>query len=109
MVVPVPAGATTGNVVVTVGGVASNGADFHGDRGGASHHQPFTRCGRVGTSVTMTRDELRGDAGDEHGDVQRHGGDAGELERDEHRGAGAGGRDDGQRRRDGGRRGEQRA
>ena len=29
IVVPVPAGATTGNVVVTVGGVASNGADLH--------------------------------------------------------------------------------
>jgi IPT/TIG domain len=28
IVVPVPAGATTGNVVVTVGGVASNGASF---------------------------------------------------------------------------------
>ena len=38
--VPVPAGATTGNVVVTVGGLASNGVSFHGDRGGASHHEP---------------------------------------------------------------------
>jgi hypothetical protein len=28
IVVPVPAGATTGNVVVTVGGIASNGANF---------------------------------------------------------------------------------
>ena len=28
MVVPVPGGATTGNVVVTVGGLASNGVSF---------------------------------------------------------------------------------
>ena len=36
--------------------------------------------GPVGTSVTIARDELWSDAGHQHGDLQRDGGDADELE-----------------------------
>src|SRR4029077_4245490 len=53
IVVPVPAGATTGNVVVTVGGLASNGLTF-------TVNVPPTLTtlspnnGAVGASVTVT-------------------------------------------------------
>jgi hypothetical protein len=46
-VVPVPAGATTGNVVVTVGGVASNGVSF----------TVTSICGEIGQSGTDANNE----------------------------------------------------
>jgi hypothetical protein len=51
--VPVPAGATTGNVVVTVGGVASNGSAFTVDVV-PSITTLAPSSGVVGTSVTVT-------------------------------------------------------
>ena len=47
IVVPVPAGATTGNVVVTVGGLASNGVSFTVTVP-PTHHEPVAdeRAGR---------------------------------------------------------------
>ena len=89
IVVPVPTGATTGNVVVTVGGVASNGVSFTVTAASADYHQSDADLGSGGDVGDDHGHELRGDAGHEHGDVQRDGGDADELERDEHRGAGA--------------------
>ena len=53
IVVPVPAGATTGNVVVTVGGVASTGVAFTVmPTSGATSLVPTS--GSVGTPVTIT-------------------------------------------------------
>src|SRR5207245_2790410 len=53
IVVPVPAGATTGNVVVTVGGLASNGVSFTvGPAPRVTRLAPPS--GAVGTSVTIT-------------------------------------------------------
>jgi hypothetical protein len=54
VVVPVPAGATTGNVVVTVGGVASNGVSFTVAVPGLSITSLSPTSGVVGTSVTIT-------------------------------------------------------
>jgi RHS repeat-associated protein len=53
IVVPVPAGATTGNVVVTVGGVASNGVNFT-VLPVPSITSLNPTSGAVGTSVTIT-------------------------------------------------------
>ena len=53
IVVPVPAGATTGNVVVTVGGVASNGVAFT-VRPTPSITSLAPTSGPVGASVTIT-------------------------------------------------------
>jgi len=53
IVAPVPAGATTGNVVVTVGGVASSGVGFT-VLGTPSITSLSTASGPVGTSVTIT-------------------------------------------------------
>ena len=191
IVAPVPAGATTGNVVVTVSGVASNGVAFT-VTGDAEHHElsPTSAAGRNfgndhgnelrgdagnehgqfnGTAATPTSwsatsivgagsgrsddwkrggdcsrewratespspcwplrasrhshprprpvgdfgndhgNEFRSDTGNEHGSVQRDGGDTDELERDEHRGAGSGRSDDWKRGRDGVGSGEQRS
>jgi regulation of enolase protein 1 (concanavalin A-like superfamily) len=53
IVVPAPAGATTGNVVVTVGGVASNGVSFTVPPApGITSLSPVS--GPVGTAVTIT-------------------------------------------------------
>ena len=52
--VPVPAGATTGNVVVTVGGVASNGVAFTGTAAAADVTSLAPSSGPVGTAVTIT-------------------------------------------------------
>ncbi len=53
IVVPVPTGATTGGVVVTVGGVASNGVSFTvGASSTITNISPSS--GAVGTSVTIT-------------------------------------------------------
>src|SRR5205814_518941 len=56
IVVPVPAGATTGNVVVTVtvGGVASNGVSFTVTVPAPSITSLNPTSGLVGTSVTVT-------------------------------------------------------
>ena len=90
IVVPVPTGATTGNVVVTVGGLASNGVAFTVTVA-PSHHEPVADERAGGHRGDDHRHEFRGDAGHEHGHVQRDGGDADELVGDEHRRAGADG------------------
>jgi hypothetical protein len=53
IVAPVPAGATTGNVVVTVGGVASNGVGFTVTVAGPSITSLSPTSGVIGTSVTI--------------------------------------------------------
>src|SRR5439155_1096143 len=53
IVVPVPAGATTGNVVVTVGGAASNGVSFTVTVPAPSITSLNPTSGLVGTSVTI--------------------------------------------------------
>src|SRR2546425_1939583 len=53
IVVPVPAGATTGNVVVTVGGVASNGVSFTVTVPAPSITSLNPASGLVGASVTI--------------------------------------------------------
>src|SRR4029077_3819931 len=52
--VPVPNGATTGNVVVTVGTVASNGVPFTVTSPGPSIFSLNPTSGPVGTSITIT-------------------------------------------------------
>jgi hypothetical protein len=55
IVVPVPAGATTGNIVVTVGGVASTGVNFTvNSASGPSITNLSPASGAVGTPVTIT-------------------------------------------------------
>src|SRR6202007_3310366 len=54
IVAPVPAGATTGNVVVTVGGVTSNGVSFTVTVAGPSVTSVNPTSGAVGTPVTIT-------------------------------------------------------
>jgi len=54
IVAPVPAGATTGNVVVTVGGVASNGMNFAVTPPPPSITSLNPASGVVGTSVTIS-------------------------------------------------------
>jgi len=54
VVVPVPAGTTTGNVVVTVGGVASNGVTFTVTIPGPSITSLNPTSGLVGASVTIS-------------------------------------------------------
>jgi len=54
IVVPVPAGATTGNVVVTVGGTASNGLPFTVTNPGPSITGLNPASGVVGTVVTIS-------------------------------------------------------
>ncbi len=53
IVVPVPTGATTGSVVVTVGGVASNGVNFAMTAPAPSITSLNPTSGLVGTSVTI--------------------------------------------------------
>jgi hypothetical protein len=54
IVVPVPTGATTGNVVVTVGGIASNGVSFTVTVPAPSITSLSPTSGLVGASVTVT-------------------------------------------------------
>src|SRR5438477_6347030 len=54
IVAPVPNGATTANVVVTVGGVASNGVSFTVTTPGPSITGLNPTSGLVGASVTIT-------------------------------------------------------
>jgi len=97
IVATVPTGATTGNVVVTVSGVASNGSSF--TVVSDSKHHEFIANVRGGRYVGDDHgDELRIDAGHEHGSVQRDDGDDDyELECDVNKGLGADGSDHGQR------------
>ena len=104
---PVPSGATTGNVVVTVGGVASNGVTFT-VRADGDDHLAVADERRGGRDGDDHGHELRGDAGHEHGDVQRRDGDADVVVGDEHPVPRAERRDDGSCRRHGRRRREQR-
>ena len=105
---PVPSGATTGSVVVTVGGVASNAVPFTVVTR-AEHHESVADLGRGRDDGDNRRCELRRYAGDEHGDVQRHGVHADELGRQQHRRAGADRGRHREYRRDGRRVGKQRA
>ena len=79
LVVPVPAGATTGTVVVTVGGAASNGVHLHGDGPAADGDEPGAVERAGGDRRDDRRDEFRREQRHEHGDVQRDGGDGDEL------------------------------
>jgi unsaturated rhamnogalacturonyl hydrolase len=54
VVVPVPSGATTGNVVVTVGGVASNGVPFTVTAAGPTISGLSQNSGPVGAFITIT-------------------------------------------------------
>jgi len=54
IVVPVPSGATTGNVIVTVSSLASNGVSFTVTTSGPSITSLSPTSGPVGTSVTIT-------------------------------------------------------
>ena len=53
ILVPVPAGATTGNVVVTVGGTSSNGVSFTVTSPGPSITSLNPTSGLIGSSVTI--------------------------------------------------------
>src|SRR5207244_12106627 len=63
IVAPVPAGATTGNVVVTVGRVASNGMNFAVIPSPPSITSLNPTSGVVGTSVTNSGADLGGEQG----------------------------------------------
>lgn len=52
--VPVPSGATTGNVVVTVGGLASSGSPFTISTAGPVIASVSPTTGTIGTAVTLT-------------------------------------------------------
>ena len=105
--VPVPSGATTGNVVVTVGGAGSNGVNFTVT---PSITILSPNSGPVGTAVTITGTNFGATQGTSTVTLQRNGGHADELERNEHCGAGAERSDHrqcgGDRRRGGQQRGE---
>ncbi len=105
--VPVPSGATTGNVVVTVGRGGEQWSELHGDRGGTEHQQSESDVRVGGDGSNDHGHELWSDTGHEHGDVQRHGRDTDGLEWDEHNGAGTERGDDGECGGDGRRGGEQ--
>ena len=66
IVVPVPSGATTGNVVVTVGGVRQQRGEFHGVADAEHYHvvADLRPGGHLGDDYG---DELRRDARHEHG------------------------------------------
>ena len=99
---PVPAGATTGNVVVTVVGSGEQRSAFTVlATPSITSLSPTSGGGR--NFGNDHGNKFRSNAGNEHGSVQRDGGDTDELERDEHRGAGAGRSDDWKRGGDGGR------
>ncbi len=68
IVVTVPAGATTGNVVVTVLGVASNGSPFTVVPAPSITSLSQT-AGAVGVAITITGTNFQGNAIDQHGDI----------------------------------------
>jgi len=75
------AGATTGNVVVTVGGVASNGVSFTVTAPGPSITSLNPTSGLVGASVTITGANFGATQGTSTVTFSGDGGDADELER----------------------------
>ena len=81
---PVPAGAVTGNVAVTVGGRSSNGYGFTVIDLGAEHHAGESWLRSRGHASDDLGGELRGDAGREHGHVRGSTSHTDELERGEH-------------------------
>ena len=81
--VPVPAGATTGNAVVTVGGLPSNGYSFTVSPASPKHHKYSAEPGGSGNLGDDYGDEFWRNAGREHGDVQWNVGFADELGRGE--------------------------
>ena len=66
---PVPSGATTGNVVVTVGGVASNGVNFTVTTTGTHDHEPVNDLGTGRDGGDDHWDELRIHPRNQHGDA----------------------------------------
>ena len=81
IVATVPTGATTGNVVVNVSGVTSNGVSFHRGRG-ARHYESVADFGSRRGSGDGHRDELWIDPRLRHSEVQRDDCDGYELECD---------------------------
>ena len=80
----VPSGATTGNVVVTLNGVASNGVQLYGDL--TCDYQCVAKLGLGGTAGNHFRCGIRFDARDRIGVAGQHVCLGGEL--DEHSGGG---------------------
>ena len=96
--VTVPSGATTGNVVVNVGGTNSNGKSFTVVSAPTITSLSIT-TGAVGATVVITERELWFQSGQRDGEIQRDGCDGDELECDEHHGNGSQWSDDGERSR----------
>ena len=95
IVVPVPSAATTGNVVVTVGGVASNGVSFAVTVPPSITSLSQT-SGAVGTSVTIAGTNFGATQGTSTVTFNGTAGTPTSLECDEHHGAGAERSDDGE-------------
>ena len=108
LVVPVPAGATTGNVVVTVGGVASNGLPYTVTVPAPTVTNLAPSSGPVGTAVTITGTNFGASKGTSTVTFNGTAATPTSWSATSIAGAGAGGRDDGQCRGHGGWRGEQR-
>ena len=106
--VPLPTGATSGPVVVTVSGQASNGVSFTVTTPAPVITSLTPTSGPVGTAVTIAGANFGATAGTSTRRVQRDAGDAEQLECHEHYRAGADGRDDRSRRGDRQRPGQQR-
>ena len=88
IVLPVPSGATTGGVVVTVGGIASTALTFTvGSTPSISSLNPTS--GAVTTSVTITGTNFGASQGSSTVTFNGAARKAYDLERDQHRGAGA--------------------
>ena len=81
IVAAVPTGATTGNVVVTVSGVASNGQSFT-VVSAPSITSLSPTSGAVGTPVTVTGNKLRIESREQYRQLQWSDGGADELDRD---------------------------
>ena len=99
---PVPAGATSGSVVVTVGGLASNSARLHGHRGADADESVADEraCwdGRDASPAPTSAADHTNAGGLSTVTFNGTMRDADDLGGDEHRRAGAGGRDERQRR-----------
>ncbi len=106
---PVPSGATTGNVVVTVGGVASNGVSFTVTAAAPSISSLSPTSGAVGTAVTITGTNFGATQGTSTVTFNGTAATPTSLECDEHYGAGTERGDDGECGGDGRRGGEQRS
>src|SRR5208283_2717836 len=84
-------------------------SELHADRPRTEHHGAESDVGGSGDGGDDHGDEFWSDAGDEHGEVQRDGGDTDELEWYEHNGGCAEWSGGGECGGDGGRGGEQRS